>query len=326
MTIGIDLGGTKIEAALIDEHDAIRQKLREHTRASEGADAVAGQICDMASQLIESADSGQISAAGIGVAGQIEHATGVVRGAPNLGWQDYPLRDRLAEKLDLTFLIDNDVRMAAYGEWKLGAGRNTDHLLCIFVGTGIGGGIISDGRVLRGRNNTAGEIGHMTIDLNGPECRCGNTGCLEAHAGGWAIGRRAKQMIRETPAQGTAILANAGGDIESVTAKWVSKAALEGDPLAKEILGEAADALIAGCVSLVNILNPRILILGGGVIEGYPAWIEQIAAGVQERSLPAAAHELTVVKAELGGMAGVMGAACAARDLTIGKDERNDGR
>ncbi len=314
LTIGIDLGGTKIGAALVDSNGHDRAGMREQTLASEGVQAVERRLHQIIANLIYSSNGCKPNAIGIGVAGQIDSKAGIVHNAPNLGWHDYPLGGILSDKFNLPVYIDNDVRMAAYGEWKLGAGQNVDNLVCIFVGTGVGGGIISGGRLITGDANTAGEIGHITVDLNGPSCHCSSRGCVEAYAGGWAIGLAAKRIIQQNPKDGAVILEKAQNQIEQVTAEKVQSAARDGDAAAVKILNFAIDALVAGITSVVNLLSPRRLILGGGVIEGYPEMIGQIEKGVRQKALTAAVKNVEFVKARLGAKAGILGAALAARD------------
>ena len=166
--------------------------------------------------------------------------------------------------------------------------------------------------MLSGCSNTAGELGHMTIDMNGPECHCGNRGCLEAHAGGWAIARRARQAIAAEPKAGTNLLQMAGGQPDQVTAKVVAQAARQGDALAQKLVDEVALALIAGATGLVNAFNPCRLILGGGVMEGMPELLDRIDQGVRQRALVAARDPLQVLPAQLHNDAGVVGAAALA--------------
>jgi glucokinase len=184
------------------------------------------------------------------------------------------IQDRLTQTIGLPKVITNDVRAITWGEWLHGAGMGVNDLVCLFIGTGIGGGVVCGGRVLTGASNTAGELGHMTVDLHGPPCTCGNRGCLEALAGGWAIARRALQAINDNPAAGKALLKAAGLNQpiwpKDVNAKVVTDAARAGDPLAHLLVDEITQALIAGAVGLVNASNPSCLILGGGVLEGLP--------------------------------------------------------
>jgi glucokinase len=250
------------------------------------------------------------------VAGQITATGGVVRFAPNLNWREVPLQDRLHQALNLPVAITNDVRAATWGEWRHGAGQGADDLICLFIGTGIGGGVVSGGRMLSGCTNTAGELGHITVDINGPRCTCGHRGCLEALAGGWAIARQAREAIRNDPAAGKAFFQAAGlkepAALEEVNAKVVAAAGGAQNPLARLLVDEVARALIAGTVGLVNAFNPCRLILGGGVIQGLPELLDRIAAGIRASALNAATEGLEVLPAKLRNDAGVVGAATLA--------------
>jgi glucokinase len=309
--IGIDLGGTKIEIARVDSSGRLLQRTRRATDVADGPSVVKDQIVDGVREMEEGIDS-RPAGIGIGVAGQIEPGTGTVRFAPNLDWQDVPLGSELSDALDLPVLVANDVRAITWGEWLHGAGQGCDDLVCLFIGTGIGGGIVSGGQVLSGCSNAAGELGHTTIQLNGPLCHCGNRGCLEALAGGWAIARQAREAIQANPAAGRPLLERAGGELDKVSARTVAQAAHAGDSLAQELVDQVAEALIAGCMGLVNAVNPCRLILGGGVIEGLPELVDRVDRGVRERALAAATTSLKVVAAQLNGDAGVIGAAALA--------------
>jgi glucokinase len=309
--IGVDLGGTKVEVAQVDREGQVRQRLRRATDVKDGPAAIEAEIVAAVRELHESTGSSP-AGVGVGVAGQIEPASGVVHFAPNLDWHDVPLQADLSRTLRLPVVVTNDVRAAAWGEWLHGAGQGCDDLVCLFVGTGIGGGVVSGGRMLSGCNNAAGELGHITVDLHGPLCHCGNQGCLEALAGGWAIARRAQEAIAADPAAGSSLVQMAGGQQTAVTAKIVAQAAHAGDPLARELVDEVAQALIAGAVGLVNAFNPCRLILGGGVIEGLPELIDRVDQGVCERALEAASTPLQVLPAQLKNDAGVVGAAALA--------------
>ncbi|MFW6126761.1 MAG: ROK family protein [Thermodesulfobacteriota bacterium] len=312
--IGVDLGGTKVEVASVDSWGNIRQRLRRPTEVQGGPVAVKQEIIDMVREV--SKDSPAPAGVGVGVAGQVRAETGMVHFAPNLDWHEVPLQDDLKQTLGLPVVVINDVRAATWGEWLHGAGKGCSDLVCLFIGTGIGGGVVSGGRMLSGCSNTAGELGHMTIDLHGPSCHCGNRGCLEALAGGWAIARRAREAIAADPAAGEKMLAAAGIKViaatEAVTAAAVTLAAREGDRLAQALVDEVAQALIAGAVSLANTFNPCRLILGGGVMAGMPELIPRIDQGVRRSALQAATSRLEVLPAKLGNEAGVVGAASLA--------------
>lgn len=209
-------------------------------------------------------------------------------------------------------VVLNDVRAATWGEWLYGGGKGVDDLICLFIGTGIGGGVVSNGKVLTGSNNSAGELGHIIIDLQGPPCNCGNRGCLEAFAGGWAIARQAQNAVTSDPTAGASLLKLANGQLKAVTAETVSQAAQAGDLLSRNLMDQVTEALIAGVVSLVNAFNPHHFIVGGGVIEGQPELVKKIAQGVYARALKAATASLQILPAKLKGNAGVIGAAALA--------------
>jgi glucokinase len=310
------LGGTKVEVAVVDASGKIHQRLRQPTNVESGPDHIMVVIARMVRQLLDRCPQTPPTGVGVGVAGQVNAATGVVRFAPNLNWREVPFRDRLQTALRLPVVVTNDVRAATWGEWRHGAGQGAQDLICLFIGTGIGGGVVSGGRMLEGCTNTAGELGHITIDLNGPLCTCGHRGCLEALAGGWAIARRAREAIRDAPAAGKAFLQAAGLKEpvapQDVNARVVAAAARAHDPLARLLVDEVARALIAGTVSLVNAFNPCRLILGGGVMAGLPELKGRIDTGIRRSALNAATEGLEVLPARLKGDAGVVGAATLA--------------
>lgn len=317
-SVGVDLGGTKIALALVDESGRILKASRVPTDVEGGASAVIEQIRKAAGAILNACDSAVIGI-GVGVAGQIEAATGLVHFAPNLDWHNVPLQFELNTALNLPVVITNDVRAITWGEWLFGAGKGCNDLICMFVGTGIGGGVVINGELVSGCSNTAGEIGHMTIDLRGPQCTCGNYGCMEALAGGWGIAYQARLAVSADPVAGAGLLQMAGGKLEGISARIVSLAYKEGDTLAKRLINQAEEALIAGMTSLVNAFNPCRLILGGGVIDGLPELVERLDRGVRLRALAAATGSLQVLPAKLGDDAGVVGAAALAMRLFKGK-------
>ncbi len=309
--MGVDLGGTKLEVACVDEHGEIRDALRMATNVHGGPAVIEADIERMSRDLWERAGSPP-AGIGVGIPGQVDPQGGRVLFTPNLGWRDVPLRADLERLLGIPAVVTNDVRAITWGERLHGAGRGIDDLVCLYVGTGIGGGVVSAGRLLEGCTSVAGELGHMTIDLNGPPCTCGNRGCLEALAGGWAIARQAREMVKKDEWAGETILSMAGDSPETISAETVAKAASVGDPLAHSLLENVGRALIAGCVSLVNVFNPCRLILGGGVIDGVPELIDKVRSGVKQWALPAATIGLEVVPGLLGNRAGAIGAASLA--------------
>lgn len=315
MLLGVDLGGTKVEAGLVDPQGRVVVSHRNPTHADKGPDGVIADILACIERCLEQAGQ-QAAGAGVGIAGQVDE-DGVVRFAPNLRWKDVPLRERLEAALGIPVVVTNDVRAAAYGEWRHGAGAGAQDLVCIFVGTGIGGGVITSGRLLQGAGHAAGEVGHTVLVARGRPCRCGNRGCLEAYAGGWAIAERAREAARADPEEGRTLVELAGG-VERISAADVAAAFRHGDPLADRLVRETAEFLAAGVTGIVNAFNPALLILGGGVIGGLPEWIDYIDREVHARALRAAAEALRVTKAALGGQAGMIGAATLAREVLVG--------
>ena len=315
-SIGVDLGGTKIEAALIDSTGKIDQRLFFETRVADGSAAIVSDIVRGIKQL-KKKSNGSVLGVGLGTAGQIEKMTGVVKFSPNLHWHNVALQADLSRSLELPVIVTNDVRAATYGEWLHGSGEGYEDLLCIFVGTGIGGGIVSGGHLLTGCSNAAGEIGHMTIDLHGPKCTCGNFGCFEALASGWAIGEQARKAVQKHSSEGKTILSLADGKLDKVSAKFVFQAARQDDELAKKIVEEAGEVLIAGVAGLVNAFNPKRVIMGGGVIQGWPEYVAKVKEGVAKRALKAAVEPLEIVESKLHGDAAVIGAAALALRSTF---------
>lgn len=308
--IGVDLGGTKIEFGLVDNLGRIHDHQRCETQVHEGPAFIEKQIVENVQMLLQKSDV-PILGIGIGMAGQIQPKTGLVIFAPNLKWHHFPLQANVENALKIPTRVMNDVRAITLGEWLYGAGKGCQDLVCAFIGTGIGSGVVSEGRLLTGWSNTFGEIGHMTIDLNGPLCTCGKQGCLEAIAGGWGIAARAQEAIEanDRGAESQNLLKLAGGNLKSVTAKTVIEAYRLKDPLAEGLMQNIQKALIAGFASIVNAYNPRCLILGGGFIDGMPEMIQIIDRGIKESALKAATHSLEVVKAQLGKQTGVVGSA-----------------
>jgi glucokinase len=310
LVLGVDLGGTKIEIALLDFEGQILSSHRYPTSPEKGAEGIITDIIACADQCLDKAAK-EAQALGIGVAGQVD-LEGNVRYAPNLGWRNVPLKLKLEKGLRLPVVVTNDVRAATWGEWRYGSGKDVDDLVVIFVGTGIGGGVVSGGRVLTGCTNTAGELGHMTLIEGGRSCHCPNRGCLEAYAGGWAIAARAQEAIQADPQNGKQ-MASLAGSLEKITARTVSQAYREGDALAKKLVEETGQYLAAGVVSIVNAFNPCLVILGGGVIEGMPELIRIVDTITRKNALKVAVENLKIVKAALGGKAGVVGAAALAQ-------------
>ena len=311
ITLGIDLGGTKVATALVDETGRILAHHYRLTHSENGAEKVIENIVACARDCFAQGD-GSVQGVGIGVAGQVDRA-GTVSFSPNLGWRDVPLKAKLEEALNLPVVITNDVRAATFGEWCRGAGQGVDDLVCLFIGTGIGGGIVSGGQLLEGCRNSAGELGHLTIVKDGRRCRCPNRGCLEAYAGGWAIAEQAQEAVRADPKAGQRLISLAG-TIPQISAATVSQASQDGDPLSIRLMAEAVQYLVAGIVSIANIFNPCLLVLGGSVTIGLKNKLTDITSAVRENALPSAGKSLNIVTSALGDNAGVIGAASLAQE------------
>lgn len=313
LVISIDLGGTKISTALVDgDGKIIAQDYRE-TLAAEGPDTVIERMLDAARDII--ADTGmspsQVAAVGIGAPGPLDIDAGVVISPPNLpGWDRIPLKQIIEDGLGITAFLENDANAAALGEHRFGAGQGADHMIYVTVSTGIGGGLILDGKLYHGANGMAGEIGHMTLIPDGPRCNCGNYGCVESLASGTAIARQArKRVIYGVP---TLIADLAQGDPDLITAKMVTEAAAQGDAEAQEIIAEAMEHLGIAMASLVNAFNPQLIVIGGGLTNIGEQLFEPVRHVIAQRAFSAAAEVVRVVPAELGDDVGVLGAAAVA--------------
>jgi glucokinase len=311
--VGIDLGGTKIITALTDGEGRIISRDHRETEASKGQDAVVARMIDAASKVVNNGGvvPAQVSGVGVAAPGPIDARTGVVTAPPNLpGWRDVPLRQLIQDELGLPTALENDANAAALAEHRFGAGRGTKHMIYVTASTGIGGGFILNGELYDGATGAAGEIGHMTILPQGPYCGCGNRGCLEALASGRAIAREARERV--TCGIPTLIADLAEGDPERISAKLVAQAAAQGDTEAEEILDEAMTYLGVGMANLVNLFNPELIVIGGGLTKMGPRLFDPVRRIIDRRAFSAAAHAVRVVPAQLGDDAGVLGAATVA--------------
>ncbi len=311
--VGIDLGGTKINTALVDAAGRIISQDYRETRAAEGPTAVVERMVDAAFRVIAGAGivPTRVRAVGVGAPGPIDSRVGTVVAPPNLpGWVNIPLGEQIARALALPTFLENDANAAALGEHRFGAGRGARHMVYVTVSTGIGGGFIFDGRLYSGATGGAAEVGHMTILPRGPHCGCGRRGCLEALASGTAIAREGRELV----ARGivTRLAELAGGDPANVEARLVAQAAMEGDVEAQEIIDEAMMYLGLGMANLVNLLNPEVLVIGGGLTNMGETLFEPVRRTVRERAFRTAAEAVRIVPAELGDNAGVLGAAAVA--------------
>jgi glucokinase len=258
---------------------------------------------------------GPVQAIGVACAGQVAPSTGVVVRAPNLEWIDVPLAATLTERFSLPVTVENDVRAAAWGEFRFGAGRTAQSVVVVFVGTGLGSGAVLDGRLWLGAGNAAGEVGHTQMVPDGLPCPCGQRGCLEQYVSGSGFRRRFATAL--AAGVSTRLAGLTRRDPDRLTAAMVADAARGGDPLAREMWSDATRFLPIGLANYVTLLNPDLLILGGGVIETVPALADVVASGVPALTTELSRRSLRVVRAELGDWSGVIGAADLARARVI---------
>lgn len=304
--IGVDLGGTTFTVALVDRRGEIEAKTEHDTLAHEGAEAVISRVAEAIRALLKETNvkTSELSGIGLGIPGLHDRERGICIYAANLRWRNVPVRDRFQSWFDVPVIIENDVRCAALGEQHFGAGRGVDDMVLITLGTGVGGAVIMGGRLQRG-SGFAGEVGHQTIDPDGMLCSCGNHGCLEAYAGAIGIVKRARAAYGRKPSEKLQELA--GKELEKLTPKHLSEAALAGDETARWLLAETGRYLGIGLGNVVSLLNPKRIVVGGGVARAG----ELILASVREeisRRVPIGMDTAEVVLAELGPAAGVIGA------------------
>jgi len=306
IALGVDVGGTKTEIILAGRHGRKLGETRIPTEPEAGAEATLRRAAE-AARTEFGAGAADAAAVGISVAGQVG-ARGVLLGAPNLGWTGVDVRRLAVAAFGIPAVVVNDVRAATWAEWRLGAGRGARHLVVLFLGTGVGGGAVLGGRLLDGADGIAGEFGHLTVVAGGRACRCGNVGCLEAYCGGWGLEERARDAALADPAAGAALVRLAGA-ADAITGEAIAAARSSGDALAARLVEETGDVLGAALVGLVNALNPRRVILGGGVMDGFPDLLDRATAAVHARALPAARKRVEIVRAGLADDAPALGAA-----------------
>ncbi|MCD8378446.1 MAG: ROK family protein [Candidatus Gastranaerophilales bacterium] len=305
--IGIDVGGTNVKIALVNEKGSIIYSNSIPTHAEMGYEYTINNMKEAVLELLKETKTAakDIEGMGFGFPGQIDCQKGIVRLAPNIpGWVEVPIAEIMEKEFKIPTRVDNDVRCAALGELNFGAGIGCENLICITVGTGIGSGLIINGKLVRGASNAAGEIGHIKLDITGgPLCGCGDRGCLEAFASGPSIVAMAEEYIKGGKSTKYRELAN-----PDITPYIVSEAAKQGDPVAKQIFTIIGEYIGVGLASVVNLLNPEKIIVGGGVAAAGDILMTPIKETLVERAMPIAASTVQVVPAQLGNTAGVIGA------------------
>ncbi|MGB9601306.1 MAG: ROK family protein [Limisphaerales bacterium] len=314
--VGVDFGGTKILAGVYDENLKCLGKTKISTKAYRGVDAVIARIVRCILEAVDECDLNidRIKAIGIGAPGAIDTSSGEVIFAPNLGWQNIPLKKELEKVLNVPVFLDNDCNVCTLGVYEVEYNREPSVLIGVFIGTGIGCGIIINGELYSGFNKTAGEVGHMVIDIDGPKCGCGNKGCLEALSSRSAIVKKIQHAIDN--GEKTILTEIADEGIEDVKSGTLRKAVKRGDELVVKVVKEAAFYIGVAMSNLINVLSPEILVLGGGVIEALGKFMmPEILNTIKDYAFPGTLKNVRIENSKLGDDAGIIGGAVLAKNL-----------
>lgn len=308
-SIGIDLGGTKILLALVDKFSGeVVLSVKKKTRKEKGPEKIMSKMIDGIEELLEDSGAGidEISSIGVGAAGQIDREHGILIGAPNLDCFDLNIKQQIQSHFDIPVYVGNDVEIAALGEMKFGAAKGCDDFVCVFVGTGVGSAIVKNGKIIHGATGTAGEIGHIIVDLNGRQCNCGAHGCLEAYASRSAIEKRIEGALRKGRHSAILDYMESG---KPITSSMIEKSIEREDELVTQCVTEASEYLSGGIASIINFINPKLIVLGGGLIEAVDYFYQNTIKKARAKSLPVPASKIEFKKAALGDFSGVIGAA-----------------
>lgn len=308
---GIDIGGTKINTGLLDSDGRVINNIKVPTKASEGPDAVISRIIKSVEEVLKLSNVGLKSVSGIGIGspGPLDTEKGIIMNPSNLpGWDNVHITDIIENKFNIKTTLDNDANAAALGEYLYGAGKGSKAFVYVTVSTGVGGGVVTNGKVYHGINSNAAEIGHSMINFNGPRCNCGNYGCLEAYASGTALARFAKEAVDN--GYETIIKIIAGPD--PINAEHVFEAAKKRDKLAAELVDNEAFYLGIGIANILAFYNPEVIAIGGGVANAWDMFIDRMLDTAKKRSLKPIFDACRIVKAELGSNVGLIGAAALA--------------
>jgi glucokinase len=309
--IGVDVGGTKVAAGLVDSNGEIKQQTKIPMSAKGKPAEGLGAVLSAVSAVLDHSDvPTPVSGIGICSPGPLDPKSGVIINPPNLPcWRNYPLAAEVSKAYRVPVKVDNDANAAALAETLWGAGRGYRNVFFAIIGTGIGTGIIFDGQIYHGRTGAAGEGGHMSIDYRGPRCGCGKPGCIEALAAGPAIARRARAKVAENHTRASTILKLAGGNIDEVTSEIVGQAYAAKDTLAREILQETVELLTVWLGNIVDLLDPDVMIMGGGVSSMLRPFFEQIREDLPSCCINPRCQEIPLLAARYGADAGIAGGA-----------------
>ena len=312
--VGVDLGGTKILAAVFDNQLNCLGRSKMSTKAERGPEAVIERIARCVSDAVDECDLNlkQVKAVGVGAPGSVDYEAGRIVVAPNLHWEDVPLKKLLEKHLSATVVVDNDCRCAMTGVYEAELRAKPRSAAGIFLGTGIGGGFVIDGKLHTGFNGTAGEVGHMVLEVNGPKCNCGNRGCFEALASRTAIFRKIQAAVKD--GQKTVLTEMLGGDMDDLRSGDLRKAIRKGDKMVEKIIEEAAEYTGIAVANLINVFNPEVVVLGGGVIDALgDEMMAIIVETAKDYALGGTMKGIEIVASKLGDDAGITGAAVIAR-------------
>jgi len=306
-SIGIDIGGTNVTVALVTEKGKIVRKIRFPTRVEEGKTKTIKRIVKALDEVMKGLGSNSIEGIGIGAAGDVDQDRGIVRFSPNLFWKNVPIVRLIKKKFNLKVVLDNDANAAAWGTYILETKRKAKNLLCITLGTGVGGGLILNGRIYHGTSGSAGEIGHITLNPQGQRCRCGNYGCLETYVGSAYIVKKAIKEIRK--GERSLIKKLAGGNLQSITSQTIQAAALKGDKLARRIWREAGEYLGIALSGVINLLNPGVIVFGGGMAKAEELIFQPMKKEIRKRTFKVPFEKVKFTRTKFGADLGVIGAA-----------------
>jgi glucokinase len=314
LIVGVDLGGTKILAGVFTPQLKLLQSAKLSTKSSRGFEAVVERVARCVRDAVDEADLSlkNVKAIGIGAPGAVDPESGEVIYAPNLDWKNAPLKKELEKRLEVPVFAENDTNLCTLGVHEVELKGRPRHLLGLFLGTGVGGGLIIDGKLYRGFNRTAGEVGHMVIEVGGPECGCGNKGCFEALASRTAIFRRIQERLKEGGK--TVLTEMLGPGLADMKSGDLRKAIKRGDKLVERVIEEAAEYTGIAVANLINILNPEVVVLGGGVIDALEGEMMSIIVETAfDYAMPGTTSGIEIIASKLGDNAGITGGAVLAR-------------
>lgn len=315
-----DLGGTRMRTALVDNDGHIRKRSSQLTGAKRGPDIVIEKFLHDAIEIGNSVDKSEIVGISLALSGPIDPVTGTLRNPPHLpGWDGFSPKFSIQKQISLPITLVNDATAATLAEHLYGAGRGLDNMIYMTISTGIGGGIIVNGKLVFGAHGFAGEVGHQTIDTRGPRCHCGKLGCLESFSSGTALARIARQRASEHT--NTLMLDLAEGNLDYITSSIVANAARVGDILATEVMNDAMTRLAVGIVNLIHVLNPELIVIGGGMSNNFDLIHPILTREIKNLVMAPELAKVPVVKSELGDEVGVIGAAAMVFKDIVGSTE-----